>query len=208
MSRWVAARRGAVTAVLGAVVALGLLVCIGEVVHGENGGGVVAMFAGIVLDLTHRAGPLAFTLDVVCASTLTGAWMGVLAARLQYSALRRVVVLSLATLPALWVIIAVAWAGLTVLPHAAVEAPSNLLTSSVGALWFALIGMVFGAPSLILPALLAAVVVEGWTRPDTLPQTVLARPAARRWVLRGLVAAAAALTTFAALNWWRVGGSP
>jgi len=209
MSRWEAARRGAVTAVLWAVVTFALLACIGEMVAGLHrpAQNMVAGFAEVFHDNMRDAGPLIVAAALLVVSSVTGAVMGLLARRMLLTAVRRVVLLALAALPALWLVVGATWA-LGWVPRLVVDEPTNLLWLPLGALWFAAIGIVVAAPALVVPAVLAALALEGWTRPEGLPQTGLARPATRRWVLRGLLAAAAALTTFATLNWWRVGAAP
>lgn len=193
-----------------AVVTFALFACIGEMVPATYGPtqAVIGAFADILLDVLRSAGPLLVCGVLVAVSATTGAVMGLVAGQLRSGVVvRRVVVLAVAALPAIWVVFGATWA-LAWLPHLIIDAPTKLLWVPAGVIAYATIGVVVAAPVLVVPAVLAVVLLEGWTRPQTLPQTGLARPEARRWLLRGLVAAATALTTFAALNWWRVGASP
>lgn len=199
---------------LWAVIAFALAACIGEVYAPQlgaeardryglrPGAGAGALFADALLDNARDAGPLAVVVVLVGASVVTGGVMGRIAARLRGSRLRRIVMLSLVAVPALWIIVAATWA-VGWAPRVIAEEPAKMLWMPLGALWFATIGIVVGAPLLALPVVFAAVLLEGWTRPEALPQTGLARPGLRRAVLLTLAAVAAALTTFAALNWRR-----
>ena len=199
-----AALRGAVTALLWSAASVALLASIAVAALARRSArGNFEEFAGVLLDNMQGAGPFAVTMAVLVVSAMAGGVMGLLARRLRGTVAWRCGFLILAAVPVLWLVVAGAWA-LAWLPKVIAEQPRALVWMPVGALWFSGIGIVVAAPALLLPTALAAVTLEGWTRPDTLPQTGLARPGLRRRVLLVLVVLVAALTTFAALNWSRV----
>ncbi len=201
MSRRDAALRGAGTAVLWALLAVALLASIGEGVRGGPSGGRVEAIAEMFLELMEGSGPLVVTGVVVSMSAIVGAGMGLLAARLRLNATMRAVVLALAALPALWLVIAGAWT-LLFFPWV-VEEPASAPWFLVVAFFYSGVSIFVAAPVLVTPAVLAAVLLEGWTRPEQLRQTGLANPTLRRRILWVLVMLVSALTTFAARGWFR-----
>jgi hypothetical protein len=209
VTRGEAARREAVVAVLLAAVTLALLACLSELVPAvrDSAQYLVEPFAGALVGNMQGDHPILVAAVLLFVAEVTGAALGLMARRLRLRVIPRVVVLALAVLPALWIGLAMTLMFVWVPRLMTLEA-KKLMTAPVGALWFAGIGVIFASPVLAAPAIFAALLLEGWTRPEALPQTGLARPKARRWLLRGLGAAATAFTTFAALNWWRVGATP
>jgi hypothetical protein len=138
----------------------------------------------------------------ILASALAGAGLGLIGRRLMGRALVRSLLLAVFSLPALYVLIALA---LTILwiPQTAKDGFTAALLTPVGSLPYAAYGMVLAAPIAAPPAILAALMLEGWTRPEDRGQGGLANPRLRRWTMHLLVAATAAFTTFAALRWPR-----
>jgi hypothetical protein len=113
-----------------------------------------------------------------------------------------VAILLLAAFPALYVLVVLVLT-LLWLPSAAGEDLTAVLLVPVASLLYAAYGMVMAAPVAALPAVLAAVMVEGWTRPEGRRATGLAHPTVRRWAMQVVLAGAAALATFAAIRWPR-----
>lgn len=135
----------------------------------------------------------------VASAALLGTLVGRLAFRLAGSPLRRVALLVLAAIPALYLAVAMAmlllWA-----PHAVKAGLSALTVLPFACLLYAVIGTIFMLPTAILPMVFSALLVEGATRPAALGQGGLAAPAARRLALQILVAMAVACATFAWLR--------
>jgi hypothetical protein len=88
-------------------------------------------------------------------------------------------------------------------PQAAKKGVVTMLLVPVGSLLYAAYGMVMVVPVAAVPAMLAAVMLEGWTRPDEQRQRGTADPRVRRWTMQVLTAVTVALTTFAAFRWPR-----
>jgi hypothetical protein len=158
--------------------------------------------AALVRDMMATFGTLAFTGVALALTAVTGAALGLVSGRLRLRPSLRVAVLAVASIPTLWLVVAATML-LASLPAAAAENPAALAWAPVGALYFSAFAVVFAAPVLVAPAVLAAVLLEGWTRPEELARTGLAAPELRRRVLLVLLTAAAAVTTFAALTWLR-----
>lgn len=157
--------------------------------------------ADVLYDPTaFSSSPAYVVLASMVGAGLVGAGLGLLARRLTAPAFARAVLLSLASLPALYVVLAVA---LTIIwvPQAAKEDLVSVLLVPVGSLLYAAYGMVTAVPVAVPPAILAALMLEGWTRPEAMGQGGLARPRVRSWAMQGLVAVTAALIAFAAFRW-------
>lgn len=204
VTRWEAARRGAVVAVLWAVVTVSLLASIGEVVERRATHSGVQKVALGLLEAMRDIGITRVACALLLAFAVAGTATGLVGRVLLVRPALRFVIVAVATFPALWLGSTAMWAVMlfwTAAPHIA----PSIFWLPVGAAWWATVGVSAAAPVLLLPAVCWALLVEGWTRPEALPQTGLARPGVLRWFLRGLGVAATALTTFAALNGWRIG---
>jgi len=199
MSRSGAALRGAASATLAAAVVLPLVVTVDRNALLFEPAMLVRAFAEILHENLPSATPLTITAGYLLAVAAAGALMGVLAKRVRARAPARFVILATAALPALWVVVASTWTVIW-LPNMLRQEPRLLPSVPLAAFWFTALALLYAAPVLVVPAVLAALVLEGWTRPEMLPQTGLARPELRRWILLGLVTVATAATTFAALN--------
>jgi hypothetical protein len=197
MTRREAAGRGLATAALWAAVLLSLLGAVYTTRHVQG----VFTLADVLFDPTaFSSSPVYVVLASLLGAGLVGAGFGLLARRLTAPAFARAVLLSLASLPALYVVLAVA---LTIIwvPQAAQEDLVSVLLVPVGSFLYAAYGMVVAVPVAVPPAILAALMLEGWTRPEAAGQGGLARPRVRRWATQGIVAVTVALITFAAFRW-------
>jgi len=76
-----------------------------------------------------------------------------------------------------------------------------VLLFPVGSLLYAAYGMVMVVLVGALPAVLAALMLEGWTRPESQGQGGMANPRVRRWPL-GLVAVVAVTLAALAVSRW------
>jgi F0F1-type ATP synthase assembly protein I len=130
------------------------------------------------------------------ASTLVGLALGVLARRLTASIARRIVVLAISTVPALYLIVAVALV-LIFAPQVARQGARELAEVPGVVLIWSVFGTVMVLPAALLPAVASVLMLEGRTRPSALGQRGLANPAVRRRILQLLLAVTAALLTFA-----------
>ena len=145
-------------------------------------------------------GPALVVIISVAAAACVGGFLGVFAERLTGSGTARALVLAVASLPALYVVVALSWM-IIWLPLAPKHDLTSALLVPVWALVYAAFGMVMVLPVAVVPAVLAVLMLEGWTRPDGEGQGGLARPGVRRWVTDVVVALTAALTTFAFFRW-------
>lgn len=166
VNRWTAAWRGAFVSTLWAAALLALLASL-RVLGRHDGIFTVAdpLFDG----KAFQARPGLVVAASILAAALVGAIFGALARRVNAPASVRAIILVLASFPALWVLIAVALS-LIWLPQAAnADLLSAALFLPLGSLMYAAYGMVMVVPVAALPATLAALMLEGWTRPEASP---------------------------------------
>jgi hypothetical protein len=199
MNRRRAAGRGALVAVLWASALLALLAAVKTTRYAH---GVFALADALFDPKAFQAGPVRVVSASLVAAAVVGAGVALLARRVGAPGWNRAILLSLVSFPALYMLIALALT-LIWLPNAAKEDFTAVPLVPVASLLYAAYGMVMVAPVAALPAVFAAVMVEGWTRPESDSTTGLARPGVRRWVMKVVLAATAALTTFAAFRWPR-----
>lgn len=198
VTRGTAAIRGAFVAILWAAVLLGFLAVITVTHNNRSVFGVADLLFG---PRAVHGTPIVVMLASLTAAALVGAGLGALAIQITAPVPVRAVVLVLVSFPALWVQIAVALSLIQFGREAARGHATSALLVPFESLLFAAYGMVIFIPVAAVPALLAALMLEGWTRPESHPQTGLARPAVRRSVARVVMALAAALAAFALRGW-------
>jgi hypothetical protein len=150
--------------------------------------------------------PQAFDLPVpvtvaasAASAAILGTLVGRLAVRLVGSPLRRVALLMLVAVPALYLSVALALL-LLYAPHAVEAGLSALAVLPFACLLYAVVGTIFMLPTAVMPMVISALLVEGATRPPELGHGGLATPVARRLALQILVATAVACGTFAWLR--------
>ncbi len=199
MNRRRAASRGALVAVLWASALLALLAAVKTTRYAH---GVFALADALFDPKAFQAGPARVVAASLVAAAVVGAGVALLARRVAAPVWTRAVLLALMSFPALYVLIAVALT-LIWIPNAAREDLTAVTLVPVASLLYAAYGMVMVTPVAALPAVFAAVMVEGWTRPESDRATGLAHPAVRRWVTQIVLAITAALATFAAFRWPR-----
>lgn len=186
-----------------AALVLALLACIGErlPVRPPPSTSIVSLLPAMQVFIMEER-PLGVVAGGVTASAALGAAMGVFAKRVRGSPARRGVVTFLAGVPVLWFVIAITITTMVLLPAMVTRSPEvPLVGYLLVALLWATMGLVPGAPFLAPALIAAALILEGWTRPESLPQTGLARTRLRTGVLIAFSVVAAALTTLAILNW-------
>jgi hypothetical protein len=201
INRQRAAGRGALVAALGASALLALLAAVKTTQYAH---GVFALADALFDPKAFQAGPARVVAAVLAASAVVGAGVALIARRVIAPAWTRAVLLSLVSFPALYVLVALA---LTLIwwPNAAREDLTAVALVPVASLLYAAFGMVMVAPVAALPAVLAAVMLEGWTRPEdgAISAVGLGHPAVRRWVMYVVIAVTVVLATFATLRWPR-----
>jgi hypothetical protein len=199
VSRRGAAARGAAIAALWASALLAFLAAVRTTPYAAGRHFVLSV---VLFDSTALldTAPVLVAIIAVATAALVGAILGVFAERLTGSGTARAAVLAVASLPALYVVVALSWI-IIWLPYAPEHDLRDTLLMLVWSLVTAAVGMVMVLRVAVIPAVLAALMLEGWTRPAREGQGGLARPGVRRWVLHVLVAVTAALTTFAFLRW-------
>jgi hypothetical protein len=204
MTRREAARRGAVTGALWSAALSSLLAAVRTTGYARGGFALAyALFDWKVFGST----PLRAIAAVVLAAAVVGAAFGLLARWISAPAGARAALLALASLPAPPLVLATA---LTIVwvPTAARESLAAVALVPGGAFLFAVQLTPMALRVAVPAAILAALMLEGWTRPESRGRGGLANPRARRLSMQVLVAVTVALTTFAALRWDRVAPDP
>ncbi len=200
MTRRQAARRGAVTGALWSAALVSLLAAVRTTGYARGGFALAyALFDSKVFGST----PPRVIAAVVSAAAVVGAALGLLARLIAAPAGARAALLALASLPVPPLVLAIA---LTIawVPTAARESLTAVALVPWGAFLFA-IQLIPMALRVAVPlAILAALVLEGWTRPEARGRGGLANPRVRRLSMQVLAAVTVALATFAALRWDRV----
>jgi hypothetical protein len=139
----------------------------------------------------------------VVGAALIGCGTGAVASRMKGSARRRTLILLALSPVGPWLLAAVMIAvpPLSSLGHGATL--QGLRFSGAMALLslpLALPYVVYVAPLVAPPVIIAHLVLEGWTRPSSLPAKGFARPGVRRAALMVLISTTTAFTTFALLT--------
>jgi hypothetical protein len=136
----------------------------------------------------------------VCAATVVGAAFGRIASRMTSPAKTRAALLVFLSFPALYLVLALA---LTIIwaPQAAKQGGVSILLLPVGSLLYAAFGMVLVVPVAAVPAILAAVMLEGWTRPDGQGRHGTADPGVLRLTMQALIVVMVVLAAVAAFRW-------
>jgi hypothetical protein len=182
MRRRVAALRGAITATLWAGLVLASLAILQA---SERSYWFTRNYAEPLADALFNksfdVGWVWVVLASLVAAALVGGLFGLFSRRFVAPPLARAVGLALLSVPALYLVVAVAlflfWA-----PEFAVKDPLGLPLALVASLLYAAYGMVMVLPVATLPAIAAAIMVERWTRsePAVPTSTALAEPAGPR----------------------------
>ena len=197
VSRGDGAKRGAM---VGAVWASALLSLLAFLKATQNAHGIFTLANPLYDPKAFSTSPTVVVAASVVAAAVVGAGLGLVAVRMTSTASARALLLVLASVPSLYVLLVVA---LTIIwvPQAAREDFTAVLLVPVGSLLYAAYGMVMVVPVAALPAALAALMLEGWTRPESQGQGGMANPRVRRWSL-GLVAVVAVTLAAMAVSRW------
>ncbi len=136
----------------------------------------------------------------VAVASAVGAGMGGIAAGLGGTGLRRSGLLLILSIPALYLFVYVMFVGSTA-SEVARAGLDQLVALPFMAVFGAVVGVVNVLPFVALPLVLAALVLEGWTRAPSAPPGGMSRPAVRATSI-GLVAAAGlGMAALAAARW-------
>ena len=194
-----AATKGAIVGALWAAVLLAFLAVIETM---RQAHGVFALAEVLYEPKAFDTSPMLVVGASVSAAATVGAAFGKLALRVVAQARTRAMLLALAAFPALYVVLALA---LTIIwvPKAAKEGFVATILVPIGSLLYAAYGMVMVVPVAVIPAVLAAVMLEGWTRPDGQGRHGTAHPRVLRWTMGALIVLMVALAAFAVLQWPR-----
>jgi len=138
----------------------------------------------------------------VLAAFLVGAGLGMLGQRLRLRPRTRGVVLILVSIPALYVLIVIAEGiGLVAASLVGQWTVAPVLATLLLPFFLGVYGTAATLPVALLPVILAAFMIEGWTRHEANEPTGLARPVSRGRVVAIVLVVTAGLAGFAIVRW-------
>jgi hypothetical protein len=198
VSAWIGAMRGALLGTFWASALLSLLALVKTMPWAPHTNALLTTLFGP--PKAHPTVPVGLLFLCIAVAAVVGAGLGSIAVRITGTARRRLRAILILSIPALYFYMLV-----MVIVNGALEAAGKgldqLLALPFMAVFGAIVGAVMVVPVAGLPLGLAALMLEGWTRPESLGQGGMANPGVRRWSL-GLVAFVAVTLAVSAASRW------